>query len=70
MQTKRGSVDIPRLTFRHPPLDIDKAVTQQEKLQRKLERNGRVFRFVSADVKLVRHVLEHNGFIDADEAVD
>jgi hypothetical protein len=74
LQTKRASVDherpCERLTFRHPPLDINKAVTQQEKLQRKLERNGKVFKFVSFDVKLVRHVLEHNGFIDADEASD
>jgi hypothetical protein len=72
LQTKRVSVDggCERLAFRHPPLDINKVITQQEKLQRKLERTGRVFKFVSADVKLVRHVLEHNGFIDSDEALD
>ena len=57
-----------RVRFNHPgDITIAKLVTDQEKLKRKLERNGKVFKFINFDVKLVRHVLEQNGFIDADD---
>ena len=48
-----------RLIITHPgDITRSKPLNQNEKLQRKLERNGKVFKFVSFDVKLVRHVLE------------
>jgi tubulin polyglutamylase TTLL5 len=41
----------------------------QELVKRRLERNGCYFKFLLHDIRLVRHVLERNGFIDVEDMI-
>jgi hypothetical protein len=41
----------------------------QETVKRRLERNGKYFKFLLHEIRLVRHVLERNGFIDVEDMI-
>lgn len=59
-----------RVRFRDPgDINNARALNPQEIVKRRLERSGKTFRFLAFEIKLVKHVLEQNGFIDADEFI-
>lgn len=57
-----------RIVFKDPGnINTCETRNSQQILMMKLERTGLTFKFLAVELKLVRHVLEGNGFLDVDE---
>lgn len=50
-----------------PPFGSVVPKSQGELLKLKLSRNGLTFKFLAVELKLVRHILENNDFLDFNE---
>jgi len=42
-------------------------INEEEKEARIRSKSGLTFKFITSEVRLVKHILEQNGFIDVDE---
>ena len=52
------------------PPDIDKVepICEEEKQAKMRSKGGLTFKFITSEIRLVKHILEQNGFVDVEEA--